>query len=212
MDEAKLLKALGEIRGAEKKRKFDQSVDLIVNLRNFDVRKEAFSLFIGVPHKIKDKKIVGIFEKRNDLIDTILKDDFGKYKEKKDVRNLIKSYDFFIANAKLMPLIATKLGRVLGPAGKMPSPQLGVLFNEDENTITTLISKINKTVKIRVKEPSIKVSVARESLSDEQIVENVLVVYNKLLETLPKKIDNIKNVLIKFSMGKPSVIDRYGKQ
>lgn len=208
MDKAKLLKALGEIRSEEKKRKFDQSVDLIVNLKNFDVRKEAFSLFINVPHKIKKKKIVGIFEKRNDLIDTILKDDFGKYKEKKDVRNLIKSYDFFIANAKLMPLIATKLGRVLGPAGKMPSPQLGVLPNEDENLIKALISKINKTVKIRVKEPSIKVSVARESLSDEQIVENVFVVYNRLLETLPKKIDNIKNVLIKFSMGKPSVVER----
>jgi len=207
MDKAKILKALGEIRSSEKKRKFDQSVDLIVNLKNFDVRKEAFSLFVDIPHKIKDKKIVGIFEGKSELIDTISKDEFGKYKEKKDVRKLIKSYDFFIANAKLMPLIATKLGRVLGPAGKMPSPQLGVLPNEDENFVKSLISKINKTVKIRVKEPSIKVVIGVESMSDDMIVENILAVYQKLIDTLSKNSDNVKNVLIKFSMGKPSVVE-----
>ena len=112
--------------------KFDQTVDLIINLKEFDVRREAFNIFIQLPHKIKDKTVLGFFEKDSKLLDVVRKENFGNYKEKKDVKKLIKQYDFFIANAKLMPAIATSFGRVLGPAGKMPSPQLGILPNEDE--------------------------------------------------------------------------------
>lgn len=198
-----VLKAIKEIRNPEKKRKFDQSIDLIINLKNFDVRRESFSLFIQVPNKIKDKKVAGFLENKSDLVHTIKKEDFPRYKEKKDIRKLIKGYDFFIANAKLMPAIATNFGRVLGPVGKMPSPQLGILPMENPELIKNVIEKINSTVKVKLKEPSIKVSIGRESLTDEQVVKNVLAVYNKILETLPKKRENVKNVLIKLCMGKP---------
>ena len=53
-----LKQALTELR-TEKKRKFDQTVDLIVNLQKFDVKKNPVNTFISVPHKIKDKKIAG---------------------------------------------------------------------------------------------------------------------------------------------------------
>ena len=201
--EEKFLEAVKKLRETEKKVNFDQTIDLIINLKNFDVRREAFNMFISVPNKVKDKKIAGFFEKKSSFIDTITKDDFGKYKEKKDFKKLIKQYDFFIANAKLMPAIATAFGRLLGPAGKMPSPQLGILPVEDEKLIKGLIDKINSTIRIRVKESSIKIAIGKESLNDEQIVENATTIYNKILETLSKKKDNIKNVLIKFSMDKP---------
>ena len=202
-EEEKILKAVKEIRNTEKKRNFNQTIDLIINLKNFDIRREAFNTFITVPFKIKDKKVAGFLEKKSHFIETITKDDFPRYKEKKDMKKFVNEFDFFIANAKLMPAVATIFGRVLGPVGKMPSPQLGILITEDENSIKKLIEKINNTVKIRVKEPSIKAPVAKESLTDEQIVKNILAVYQKLLETLPKKRENIKNVLIKLSMGKP---------
>ena len=51
---------------------------------------------------------------------TITKPEFDKYKEKKELRNLVREHDFFIANAKLMPSVATAFGKALGPAGKMP--------------------------------------------------------------------------------------------
>ena len=38
MDKAGILKALGELRKQEE-RKFKQSVDLIINLKNFDVKR-----------------------------------------------------------------------------------------------------------------------------------------------------------------------------
>lgn len=206
-EQEKFLEAVKKLRKKDKERKFDQTVDLIINLKNFDVRRESFNTFIQLPHKIKDKKIAGFFDNKSKLIDTIGKEDFAKYKEKKDIKKLIKNYDFFIANAKLMPSIATAFGRILGPVGKMPSPQLGVLPSEDENMVKTVIAKINSTVRVRVKEPSIKIGVAKESLKDEEIVENAISAYHKILESLPKKNDNVKNVKIKFTMNKPILVE-----
>jgi ribosomal protein L1 len=40
-------------------------------------------------------------------------------------------------------------------------------------------------------------------MKDEEIAKNAYAVYQKILETLPKKNENIRNVLIKFTMGKP---------
>jgi large subunit ribosomal protein L1 len=186
----------------KKERKFDQTVDIIVNLKDFDVRKNSFNIFIGLPNKIKDKKIFGFFEKENKAFEGINKDQFIRYKEKRDVKKLVKSYDFFIANAKLMPAVATNFGRILGPAGKMPSPQLGIISNEEEDLIKTLIDKINKSVRVIVKQPSIKIGAAKLSLENDKIAENLVAVYTKILENLPKGIDNIRNVKIKLTMSK----------
>jgi len=207
--EDKFLEAVKKIReiNKDKKRKFDQTVDLIVNLKEFNVRKEAFNIFVEVPNKVKDKKIAGFFDNDNSLIDVIKKDDFGKYKEKKDMKKLVRSYDFFVSNVKLMPAVATAFGRILGPVGKMPSPQLGILHSEDDDTIKDIIDKINSNVRIRVKEPSIKIGIAKESLDDDKIVENAVAVYKKILETLPKKIDNVRNVKIKLTMEKPVEVE-----
>ena len=207
LTEETALEAIHKLRKTEKKIKFDQTVDLIVNLKNFDVRREAFSVFIPVPFKVKEKVVAGFLEKKSNFIDTITKEEFVMFKEKKDMKKFINKYDFFISNAKLMPAVATTFGRVLGPAGKMPSPQLGVLVAEDETSIKKLLEKINSVVKIKVKEPSIKAPIAKESLKDDQIAKNLVAVYNKLLETLPKKNENIKSVLIKLSMDKPVKVE-----
>jgi len=205
-DKEKFLKAIEKIKASEKKVNFDQTVDLIVNLKEFDVRRSAFNLFVHVPNKIKDKKIAGFFEKKSSLIDTITKEEFVKFKEKKDIKRLVRKYDFFISNAKLMPAVATSFGRILGPAGKMPSPQLGILPSEDEKMIKALIDKINTNVRIIVKEPSIKVGIGKESLTDEQIMQNAITVYHKIIESLPRKKDNLRDVKIKLTMGKPEKV------
>jgi len=207
MIEEKFLNAIKELRKSEVKRKFDQTIDLIINLKNFDVRREAFNLFINLPHKIKDKKIAGFFEKDSKLIDVIKQSDFVMYKDKKDIKKLVKNYDAFVANAKLMPAIATSFGRILGPAGKMPSPQSGILPSEDENIIEGMINKINSTVRVTVKEPSIKVGVGKESLSDEDLLKNILTAYNKIVEALPKKQENIHNIKLKLTMDKPVKVE-----
>ena len=105
-----------------------------------------------------------------------------------------------------MPKVATTFGRVLGPAGKMPSPQLGILFNVDDKAIKELKEKINSSVKIKTKEPSIKLSIGKQSMKDEEIIENILAIYDAILKAMLKEKENIKNIEIKFTMTKPQKI------
>jgi len=197
--------ALNELR-KEKERKFEQSLDLIINLQKFDVKKNAVNIFITVPHKVKDKKICAFLEIKNDNVDTITKSEFKKYSDKKEVKKLAKKYDFFIAQSSLMPLVATTFGRALGPTGKMPSPQLGILMNVDDRAINELKERINTSVKIRTKEASIKVLIGRQKMKNEELIENILTVYNGLLKVLTKEKENIKNIELKFTMTKPQKI------
>ncbi|MEK6884683.1 MAG: hypothetical protein AABY22_33940, partial [Nanoarchaeota archaeon] len=188
-------------------RKFEQTVDLIINLKKFNVKKDAVNIIVSLPHKIKDKKICAFLESNNPLINTITKQEFGKYNDKKLIKKLAKEYEFFIAQASLMPAVATTFGRILGTAGKMPSPQLGILMDVNEKALTHTIENINKSVKIKTKEPSIKIQIAREKMDDKEIAENILTVYNSVLKIVPREKDNIKNVLIKFTMSKPVKIE-----
>ncbi len=211
MDEKKILDSLNKLREREKtrekKRNFDQTLDLIINLKDIDVRKHSLNIFVNLSKKYKDKKIAAFLEKDSKLVEVIKKNDFVKYKEKKDIKKLLKKYDNFIASAKVMPAVATSFGRVLGPAGKMPSPQLGIVPSEDDNLIKNMVEKINSTVRVIVKEPSIKIGVGKESLNDEDLKENIFSVYKKILENLPKGRDNIRNVKIKFTMCTPVAIE-----
>jgi large subunit ribosomal protein L1 len=197
-----LKQALVELR-KDKTRKFDQSVDLVINLQKFDIKKSQLNFFVSVPHKIKDKKICGFLEIKNDNIDTIMKSEFKKYSTKQEVKKLANKYDFFIAQASLMPTVATTFGRALGPTGKMPSPQLGILINVDDKMIKELIERINTSVKIKIKEASVKVSVGKQSMKDEDIIENIVAIYNAVLKSMTKGKENIKNVEVKFTMTKP---------
>ncbi len=203
--EAELKKGLLELRKT-KERKFDQTVDLIVNLQKFDVKKSNVNIFVNVPHKVKDKKIAGFLEVKNKDVETITPDEFKKYSDKAKMKHLVSTYDFFMAQASLMPSVATNFGRALGPTGKMPSPQLGIILNADEKTIKELKNRINTSIKIKIKEPSIKIPIGKQSMKDEDIIENIMSVYNLLLKTLPRNKENIKNIEIKFTMTKPHKI------
>lgn len=201
-----LEKALQELR-KDKERKFDQTVDLVINLKKFDIKKNQVNLFINMPHKIKDKKICGFFETEQEGVETITPAQFKKYSDKKELKKLIKKFDFFIAQGSVMPKVATTFGRALGPAGKMPSPQLGIVMNVSEKEIEDLKKRINNTLKVKVKESSIKLAIGKQSMSDEDIIENILSVYNYVVKALPRDKENIKNIKLKFTMTKPIKIN-----
>ena len=193
--------ALKELRN-EKKRKFVQTLDLIVNLRQFDVRKEALNTFVQIPNP-PAKKICAFLTKKSKLVDTITELDFEKYKETKDIKKLAKKYDMFIAVAPMMGKVATKFGRVLGPIGKMPSPQAGVIMKETEDEIKNMIDKVNSVVRVRNKEMAVKLPIGKEDMSDKHLIENIEGVVSGLESKLPRGKENIKEVLIKFTMTKP---------
>ncbi|MBU2562765.1 MAG: hypothetical protein KKF68_03835 [Nanoarchaeota archaeon] len=200
-----LEKALIELR-KEKQRKFDQSVDLIINLQKFNPKKTSINLVISVPNKSREKKIGAFLETKNKNIETITPDEFKRYSDKKKMKKLVKKFDFFMAQASLMPKVATNFGKVLGPSGKMPSPQLGLLFEVNDKAIAETKEKINNSIKVRVVEPSIKLSVGKQSMENKKIIENAITIYNAILKEMPKEIENIKNIELKLTMTKPQKI------
>ncbi|MFH1585870.1 MAG: hypothetical protein ABIB79_03825 [archaeon] len=200
-----IVKAIIELR-KDKERKFDQTVDFIINLKKFDLKKDAINLIVNLPFKIKDKKVCAFLEVKNKDIDTITPEQFKTYSEKTALKKLVKKYDFFIAQANLMPKVATTFGRFLGPAGKMPSPQLGIIMKVDKGEIDKVMAKINNSTKVRTKESSIKLAVGKQSMRDEEIAENAINVYDTILKVLPRDKENIKHIELKFTMTKPQKI------
>jgi large subunit ribosomal protein L1 len=198
--------AIEELRKNEKK-KFEQSVDLIINLKGVDVRKDNVSAVVSFPNLIKEKKICGFFTKKTDIVDVISQPEFQLYKDKKALKNLVKKYDFFIAVAPLMPAVATTFGKILGPAGKMPTPQLGIVMQENDKAIKELVEKISKSVRVKMKEASIKICVGREGMKDDEISANIAAAYNSIVNALPTKKENVKSVLIKLTMSKPVKVE-----
>ena len=204
--ENEIKEALINLRKNEE-RKFAQTVDLIINLQKFDPKKNQISVFASIPYKIKEKKICAFLEIKNKSMETITLNDFKNYSEKKALKKLAKRFDFFIAQASVMPKVASIFGKVLGPAGKMPSPQLGILMEVNDKAIEEVKKKIGNSIKIRVKEASIKLAIGKQSMKDEEITENVLAVYNAVMKDLPKGKENIRNIELKFTMTKPQKIN-----
>lgn len=201
-----LKKAIEELKKT-KERKFDQTVELIVNLRGVNPKKDNVNVIVTIPNKIKDKRVCGFLTEKSKLVDTITEPEFAKYKDKKKLQGLVKKYDYFIAVGKLMPKVATVFGKVLGPVGKMPSPQLGILMQENEKAIKETLDKIANSLKIRMKEASIKLAIGKQKMDDGRVIENAKAIYKAIEDALPKKKESVKNVMVKLTMSKPVKVE-----
>jgi len=58
-------------------------------------------------------------------------------------------------------------------------------------------------LRVKNKEMAIKLPVGKEDMSDDEIAENVEAAIKGLKNKLPRGNDNVKEVLIKFTMTKP---------
>ena len=67
-----------------------------------------------------------------------------------------------------------------------------------------IVDKLRRTVRLAIKNDAIiKCAIADEKMSDADIAENILVIYNAIVNVLPQKENNVKNLLIKMTMGSP---------
>ncbi|HLC81646.1 MAG TPA: 50S ribosomal protein L1, partial [Candidatus Nanoarchaeia archaeon] len=129
--------------------------------------------------------------------------EFSKYKDSKAQKKLAVGYDYFIAQANLMPKIAAGFGKVLGTRGKMPNPKLGCVVPPSVN-LEPLVKKLNYTLRLAAKKGlNLQCVVGKEGQAEEEIIDNILAVYQAAAKNLPNEIQNIKNVSLKTTMGKP---------
>ncbi|MCL6500526.1 MAG: hypothetical protein K6T16_00635 [Candidatus Pacearchaeota archaeon] len=205
----KFSEALQELRRKSKKRNFDQTLDLIINLKNFDPKRESISTFVVLPYAIKKKKICAFLENPSRSVDYVITKDEIEQIGPKEIKKLTKEYDFFISSAKLMPKIAAKFGKILGSTGKMPDPKMGsVLMMEREDLILAVTKKLSNMVKIRAKEASVKIGIGKESMPDKELIENAEAVFRTVFSELPKKELNLRSVMLKFTMSSPVKVPR----
>lgn len=213
MQKEQIKKALEELRKNSTKRNFNQSIDIIINLKELDLKKpeNQIDIFAQITHQ-KNKKvricaIIGpeLVTTAKESCDTILTlEDFPEYQDnkRKQIR-LAKEHDFFIAQATIMPQIAKIFGRILGTRGKMPNPKAGCVVPPKTN-LRLLAEKLKKTVRLTAKtQLSIKATPGDEKMEDDKIAENIINIYNAAAAALPQEEHNIKNMLIKFTMSQP---------
>lgn len=216
MDKEQIINGLKYIRENSSKRKFLQSVDLIINLKDIDLKKPEHIVNLFVPlHYSRGKKIkicalVGpeLLEQAKSICDNaILVDNFTIYQEKKQAKKLAAEYGYFIAQATIMPKIASTFGRVFGPRGKMPNPKAGCVVPPNAN-LKGIYERLQNTIHLQTKnDPIIKCAVGNESMKDEEITDNIMTLYNGLVHALPNDKENIKSVYLKLTMGKSIKID-----
>ena len=210
MDKQQILQALKKLRESSKKRNFSQSVDLIITLRQLDLKKpeQNINLFLTLPYKTgKEVRMCALVDKelqeqaKTTFHKTMLREDFQKLKPK-DIKKMAREYDFFVAQASIMPDIAKFFGRTLGPKGKMPNPKSGCIVASNAQ-LKPLKEKLEKTIHLQTKNELItKAIVGKESMKDEELTENILAAYNNILHSLPQESQNIKKVLLKLTMSK----------
>jgi len=202
-------KAISEVRAKTEKRKFNQSIELAVRLREIDFKKTesriSENLELPTPTS-KDVKVAVVAggdlatRARAAGADLIIgKEDLDKIgKEKKQARKIAQNYDFFVAEAPLMPLVGKTLGQILGPRGKMPTPIPPTAPIDD------IIKRNRRNVRLKMKDQAVvQCKVGTEDMPDDALVQNIQTVISRLEAKLEKGPKNIKSIAIKASMGPP---------
>jgi len=209
LDKKTLLDAVKEAKSKSGEKKFIQSVELILDIKEIDMKSPEGRIqqVIDLPYVTgKPNKILVIatgelaLNARKAKVDKVMEkaDLEGLAGKKKELRKIANTYDVFLSEAPLMPLVGRNFGPVLGPRGKLPVP---VPPNAD---IATLIKKHRKTVVVRMRnQPIIQCAVGTVDMNEEQIVDNILAVLRVLEGKLKRGLKNIKFAFIKTSMGIP---------
>ncbi|MCD6512461.1 MAG: 50S ribosomal protein L1 [Thermoplasmata archaeon] len=198
-------KAIDE--GNNKKRKFTQSVDMVINLKDVDMNKPENRIDeeIELPKGRGKAAKIAVFAsgelaaRAKDVADLVIKPEEIKElaEDKKRAKEIATEYDFFVAEAPLMPSIGKALGRIFAPRGKMPKP-----IPPDAN-IEEIVRKLRNSVRIRSKDkPTFHSLIGREDMSPEDIAENVETILSRVENKLERGRANIRSVYIKTTMGK----------
>ena len=204
-----LITALGGLRTPDAKHGFTHSVELIVKLREIDLKKPENRLneSVELPNPLdKETKICVIASGdlatrakagKADLV--LAREDLDKLgKDKKAARKLVSEYDYFIAEAPMMPLVGKTIGPILGPRGKMPTPV------PPNAPIDQIVQSHRRLIRVRVREqPVVQCRIGTEKMPDEKIAENAQAVFSRIEAKLERGAKNIGQVLIKTTMSEP---------
>lgn len=208
ISESELTKMIKEAKETDKERKFKQSLEMYIILKDIDVKKGfAMNETIQLPKRLTAPTTVcimaggdmGLKAKSANADRVISGDEINALAaNKREARKFINNYDFFLADTQLMTTVGKVLGQLLGPRGKMPIP---VPFNAP---IESFLERFRSSIRVKVKNSlSLSCKIGDETMSDEDLAANAHAILGAVEKKLPNGDKNIRRIMIKTSMGKP---------
>jgi len=191
----------------DKKRKFKETVELQIALKNYDPQKDKrFSGSVrlkNIPRPQMKVCVLGdqqhIDEATANNLPSMDVEALKKLnKNKKLIKKLAKSYDAFLASESLIKQIPRILGPGLSKAGKFPS----VVAHSEP--LTGKVEEAKATIKFQMKKVlCLSVAIGHVDMSPEELVSNIALSVNFLVSLLKKNWQNVRSINVKSTMGPP---------
>jgi large subunit ribosomal protein L1 len=168
-----------------KRAKFDESVEVHIrtglNVRHAD---EQLRGTIALPHGLGKEVKVAVFAKGDKAkeaeeagADFVGADDLAAR-----IQDGWMDFDVAIATPDMMPVVG-RLGRILGPSGKMPNPKVGTVTMDVTKAVTE--SKAGKVEYRTDRTAIVHMTVGKTSFSDEQLLDNYRAVMEEIIRAKP---------------------------
>lgn len=208
--ETESLKKLRKILESSPRRRFNEAVDLVIVLRGIDLKKDPsakISDIVELPHQPRNRKVkVAVIGKGEFLTkakeagaDRTLEPEEleAMAANKRTLRKLANHYDFFIAQADVLPRIVRFIGPVLGPRNKMPVSLPAASVSQ----LPELVERLRRSVRVRTKDqPIVHTKVGSRDMEPEELLDNIRAV----LSALERKYEDprkIAKIYVKTTMG-----------
>jgi large subunit ribosomal protein L1 len=166
-------------------RKFDESVELHVrtglNVRHAD---EQLRGTIALPHGLGKDVSVAVFAKGDAAreAEEAGADVVGAEDLAKRVEEGFTDFDVAIATPDMMPVVG-RLGRILGPQGKMPNPKVGTVTPDVRRAVEE--SKAGKVEYRTDRTAIVHMVIGKASFDERRLLENYAAVIDELIRAKP---------------------------
>lgn len=189
--------------------KFDESVDLAINL-NVDPRHAEENIRVTTPLPHGTGKSVSVLVLASGPKEKEALDAGADFVGNKDylvkIKNGWTDIDKIVATPDMMGELG-KLGKVLGPKGLMPNPKSGTVTMNVAKAVSDLKAG---QVELRVESNGIiHVSCGKLSFSSEKIIENVEKIYKTVVKSRPSSVKGsyFKKISISSTLSPGVVLD-----
>jgi large subunit ribosomal protein L1 len=165
--------------------KFDETVEvhilLGVNVRHAD---EQLRGTLALPHGLGKDVTVAVFAQGQQARDAEAAgaDFVGGDDLAKKVEEGWTGFDVAVATPDMMPTVG-RLGRVLGPQGKMPNPKVGTVTEDIEKAVTE--AKAGKVEYRTDRQAIIHLAIGKASFEQDKLLDNYTTVIEEIIRAKP---------------------------